>query len=114
MTGFSAKVRALILQRDEGCVICGTQHGVLQVHHRAPRGMGGAKATWVNQPSNGITVCAEDHRRIEANRAWAESHGYIVRRGIQLPRMVPVLYRGVLRWLTDQGHVIDVGPEPDF
>lgn len=103
MTGFTPKVRALILQRDGGCVICGRTHGALQIHHRAPRGMGGSKAAWVNQPPNGITLCADHHRWVEANRAEAEAAGWIVRRGITLPADVPVLYLTGLRWLRPDG-----------
>jgi 5-methylcytosine-specific restriction protein A len=103
MTGFSPKVRALILERDGGCVICGRSYGALQIHHRAPRGMGGSKAAWVNQAPNGITLCDEHHRWVEANRTEAEAAGWIVRRGVTLPANVPVQYLGGLRWLLPDG-----------
>lgn len=113
MTGFTPATRALILERDQGCVVCGREDG-LNIHHRAPRGMGGSKAPWVNRASNGITVCGSGvtgcHGEIEANRSWAEVKGYIVRRGLNLPVNVPVehtRYGDV--WLTDAGEAVPVG-----
>jgi hypothetical protein len=76
--------------------------------------MGGSKNAWVNQPPNGVSLCAEHHRWVEANRSDAESRGLIVRRGVTLPALIPVLYRGVMSWLTPDGRVVDVKPEPDF
>lgn len=106
MTGFTAKTRALITERDGGCVICGWQSGMNQIHHRAPRQMGGSKAAWVNYPSNGISLCVSCHRLVERERSWAESQGYIVRRGIHPPSSIPLVHA---RWgvvvLTDEGEI---------
>lgn len=118
MTGFTPKTRALILQRDGGCFMCGTTTS-LNVHHRTARGMGGAKAAWINKASNGITLCGSGvtgcHGRVEAYRAWAESQGLIVRRGVTLPAHVPVTHPqlGEL-WLTDDGRYVYVEPDPVF
>lgn len=81
--------------------------------------MGGSKASWANQAPNGIVLCGSGttgcHGRVESNRAWAEANGYIVRHGIELPEHVPVqhvLYGEV--WLTRDGRVVDVKPDPVF
>lgn len=115
MTGFPAKVRALITERDEGCVICGNPG--TNIHHRHPRGMGGSKAAWINRPSNGILLCGSGttgcHGHVETNRAWAVQHGYLVRHGVQLPVNIPVAHvRHGLVFLTDDGRVVPVTPPP--
>ncbi|MFC6938198.1 hypothetical protein ACFQHO_53270 [Actinomadura yumaensis] len=52
---------------------------------------------------SGTTGC---HGRIEGNRAWAESLGYLVRRGVAGPGEVPVWVAGVgWRRLTADGGV---------
>lgn len=118
MTGFTPKTRALIHTRDGGCVVCGRSDG-LNIHHRTPRGMGGSKAAWVNQAPNGVVLCGSGvtgcHGRVESDRAWAESNGYIVRRGLALPEHVPVQHvRYGEVWLTRDGRVVDVKPDPVF
>lgn len=74
--------------RDKGrCVVC-LGHGQ-QCHHR--QGRGGKDP---HRLSNLLTVCAEDHRRIHGNPAWAYENGYMVPRlGIRTPEDTPVLTR---------------------
>ena len=103
MTGFSPAVRALILQRDGGCFMQGDHYGGLQVHHRAPRQIGGAKAAWVNRASNGITLCMKHHTWVESHRSEAENLGLLVRRGVHLPPEIPVQHEHGVVFLTDEG-----------
>ena len=79
MTGFTSAVRAEVMMRDEGrCQRC---HGIgSQVHHRAPRGMGGHAPEWVNHPDNLVFVCLTCHRWIEENREDATRLGWLVSR----------------------------------
>jgi len=112
MTGFTAKTRALILERDGGCAWCGRSDGDFQIHHRSPRGMGGAKNAWVNAPSNGVTLCEDHHAHVEKHRTRAEQLGFIVRRGIKLPAHIPIAHA---TWgtcfLTDSGGITYTPPE---
>ncbi len=50
-------LRQAIIQRDGGCVVCGTNEG-LEVHHRVPKRKGGS-----DDPSNLVTMCHEHHVR---------------------------------------------------
>ena len=54
--------------------------------HRISRGRGGQ---W--QPSNGLLLCADCHRRAHANPSWAYEEGIFVRTNAT-PSLVPVRY----------------------
>ena len=103
-------------QRDEGsCARCGT--GLLftmrgsqwSLHHRAPRGMGGSRSLWVNQPANLVLACGTGvtgcHGWIESNRQDGRDLGWLVpRNAVYLPETVPVTYwDGVTYLLDDMG-----------
>lgn len=86
-TGFPADVVELIWERDKGgCARCG--RGLIRanrgldwaIHHREPRGRGGAgkRRTWVNLPANGVLLCSACHDWVEANRADAIDTGWLV------------------------------------
>lgn len=88
-TGFPADVVELIWDRDKGsCARCGRglvreRRGVdWAIHHRAPRGVGGAgkKAAWVNRASNGVCLCTDCHNAVERDRAAASIVGWLVSR----------------------------------
>lgn len=113
-SGPSAVVVSMVWQRDGGsCVRCGrglhfSQRGMAwSVHHRSPRGMGGSKAAWVNQPSNLILLCGTGttgcHSWVEANRAISLECGWLVpRNGVRLPAEVPVFYPGRGRFMLNE------------
>lgn len=103
--------QALVWTRDEGrCVVCGGRGD--QIHHRQPRGMGGASRRGdVHSPSRLIAVCRDCHGWIESYRLDAQRSGYLVRRGPVPPADVPLLHRG--RWvlLDDRGGLTELVPE---
>jgi hypothetical protein len=98
MTGFSAKVRSMVIEREGGrCAVCGKVIlGGGHIHHRLPRGQGGDDSPVTNGVANGLHICPADHDKIETNRAWARVFGYLIPRwpdGIA-PAEVSVYYRG--------------------
>ena len=88
-TGPDTATRRLVLDRDEGCVICGRSDLPVQIHHRRPRGAGGSKDAATNRPSNLITLCVDDHRWVESNRKISREEGYLVP-SWENPATVPV------------------------
>lgn len=120
MTGPSAKVRALVIERDEGrCVRCGVHcvDGQYSLQHRRARGMGGSKAPDTNAPQNLIVACGSAtspdgcHYRMESRPSYAAEHGWRVGQW-ENPLDVPVTsWRGPI-WLHADGtwtHVTDAG-----
>lgn len=99
-----------IWDRDGGrCAWCGTpivgERGwVWQVHHRLPRAVGGTSAPHVGRPSNGVLLHTTCHLDVESYRVEAVRRGFIIRHGVELPRMVPIDHK-VLGWvrLRDDG-----------
>lgn len=109
MTGFSSRVRAVIIERSDGwCECCGLKRGA-EVHHRRARGMGSTKRPETNQPSNGLFLCPECHRRAESHRTSALAFGWLVPQHRD-PRDIPVLYRGTPVFLDDHGNMHDAKP----
>lgn len=101
-TGPSRQIRELVVVRDKGrCVICG--QGARVVHHRQPRGRGGASAAAINLPSNLISLCLADHDRVESFRADAYVEGYLVRRPLNPARVPVYLYGFGKAYLRDDG-----------
>lgn len=82
-TGFTPEQRADALARNHGlCEACGTARAT-DVHHRQPRGMGGARgarAARVNRLSNALALCRVCHDYAERNRPEAEARGWLVPR----------------------------------
>ncbi len=105
-TGPTAKVRALVYERDGGCVICGGTHH-LQLHHRRPRALGGSRDRGTNLPSNLIALCPADHRWVETDplvmRKAYGIGGWKVKQGAD-PALVRVLHhRFGSGFLTEAG-----------
>lgn len=104
MTGFSESVHAVINGRSMGlCEVCGDAR-VTDHHHRRPRGAGGSKRPDTNTAANGLGICHGCHRMIELNRRVALLMGWLLRQPDQ-PNARPVMYRGVWRYLHDDGNV---------
>lgn len=110
-TGPTTDVRAQVAMRaDFRCEVCGRPVGGAAVrswHHRRPRAAGGTRRTDTNSPANLLLVCGTGttgcHGRIETNRAWARSRGYLVTQTAD-PSVVPVqLPSGHLVRLTHDG-----------
>lgn len=87
--GFAQHVVDLIWARDRGrCARCARGLHPLRrgidwaIHHRAPRGRGGAgvKAPWVNEPANGVCLCTTCHNDVESDRKVALVQGWLVSR----------------------------------
>lgn len=134
MSSVSARVRALVVERDEGrCVRCGVQlfddgRPVRQysLQHRRARGMGGSKAGDTNGPQNLILVCGHAtgggwgvqgsgcHHLMESRNSAGWERGWWIKQG-ENPLEIPVsTWRGRV-WLDADGgwrHVTDEGREP--
>lgn len=112
--GFPADVAELIWTRDRGsCARCG--RGLVReargtswaIHHRQPRGHGGAgkRRWWANLSANGVCLCSWCHETVEANRKDGIRDGFLVSAlGIQRPEEVAIKHAlfGVVR-LDDHG-----------
>lgn len=99
--------RAAVLARDRHCVLC--SEPISDVHHRLPRGTGGA----MNDPtrwslSRLVGLCRPHHRWVEEHRTEAEQGGLLLRHGVDRPDTIPVRYRGAWALLKDDGSVIPV------
>lgn len=92
-TGFTPDQRRAALLRNNGlCEVCGAALAT-DVHHRQPRGMGGAhreRAARVNALSNALALCRGCHSRVEGDRATATAHGWLVPRN-ESPAATPAL-----------------------
>ena len=107
MTGFPPKVRKLIHERANGlCEYCGVERGT-EIHHRRPRAMGGTNQASTNEASNGLLLCAADHRWAESHRTDALLAGVLLLQ-IQNPRRSAVKYRGSYLFLDDLGNLLEV------
>lgn len=108
-----AKNRRLVEDRSGGlCEGCGTREAT-NVHHRQYLSRGGG-----HEVSNLFHCCGLGNIQTAGCHGTAhsgEGHelGWSVNSWAD-PKLVPVLYRGVMSWLTDDGRVVDVGPEPNF
>ena len=115
-TGPSAVVVDMVWVRDNGsCARCGTglnfalRGSQWSLHHRRPRGMGGTKEAWVNQPANLVPLCGTGvtgcHSWVESHRQDARDLGWLVpRNAVYKAEDVAVTYwDGVLYLLDDFG-----------
>lgn len=115
-TGPTAATVDVVWERDRGaCSRCGkpldrSQRGTqYSIHHRSPRGMGGRREEWVNQPANLLLLCGSGvtgcHGWVETNRSEAMDTGWIVGRNWRVTATeVAVLHaiHGMVH-LTDDG-----------
>ena len=61
----------LVARDGGGCVCCG-ETTAISPNHRANRGMGGAsKDSWLNAPSNYVTLCSRMNDLIERDADYA-------------------------------------------
>lgn len=97
--------RALVADRSAGfCEVCGARAGT-NIHHRAPRGMGGTKRNihtceWLlHVCGSGTTGC---HGYIETHRDEAYEKGWLLRRNAG-PDTPAWLYGHVFVILTPDG-----------
>lgn len=102
MTGFSPAVRKLLEERSSGwCEVCGINTAA-EAHHRRARGAGGTKRPETNQAANGLMLCRDCHRLAESYRTVALTCGWLVAQSRD-PGLVPVVYRGQVVRLDDDG-----------
>jgi hypothetical protein len=106
-----AKVANAIRERSGGvCEGCGNQPAT-EMHHRQFASRGGRSTV-----ENGLHLCGwGNHTGDHGVAHSAEGHelGWSVH-SWDKPALVPVLYRGVMSWLTPDGRVVDVKPDPIF
>ncbi len=113
MTGFPPAIRQLIIDRQHhACARCcrWLLDGYTQIHHRRARGAGGTRCPESNLPANGLALCLQCHRHIEAERREAYKLGHLIRT-YQRPCDVPVWYLGHWVQLHDSGETVPV-PDP--
>ena len=110
-TPVPAKNRRIVEERCGGlCEGCGRNEAT-ELHHRKFRSRGGG-----HEVTNLIYLCGwGNHTGCHGTAHSAEGHelGWSVNSWGD-PKLTPALYRGVLAWLTDEGRVVDVKPEPAF
>lgn len=74
-----ALVSDRVRERDNRqCVWCGTRGERLHVHHRKPKGIGGADAVTEFGMGNLITLCPTHHEETHARPEWSRQAGLIV------------------------------------
>ncbi len=111
-----AKVRAALAVRSEGlCEIAqqGCTRWASEFSHRKKVGAGGRKGaarTDHDVLSNALHACHQCHSAGHRNPVMAYDLGWMLREH-QNPLVIPALYRGAYRWLTDDGRVLT---DPDF
>lgn len=122
-TSPSAKVVALVFQRDEGrCFRCGlpvrfADRGVgWSTQHRRAKGMGGSRRPDTNQPQNLIVLCGSAtspngcHLRVESRLPADDGMGWSIKQGQDPLRMPVAHWRDGLVWLTDSGAALTAPP----
>lgn len=111
-TGPTKAVKDELAGRAGGCCeVCGRHlTGDWSRHHRRPRANGGTRRPETNYLSNLLLICGTAttpggcHLAIESNRTWAYDQGFLVRQHHD-PATTPVLYRGSLVLLGDDGTI---------
>jgi hypothetical protein len=105
------KNRRIVEQRSGfSCEGCGATEAT-EIHHRKYRSRGGGNEVanlihlcgWGNHTGcHGVAHSAEGGELGWSCNSWTD------------PALTPVLYRGVMSWLTPDGRVVDVKPDPLF
>lgn len=76
---------ALIERAENRCEVCYGGLGVMSVHHRRPRSVGGTNVAWINQPPNLLVICGTGtsgcHGLIESYRSRSYEHGWLLHYG---------------------------------
>ncbi|MGB3414061.1 MAG: HNH endonuclease [Microbacteriaceae bacterium] len=102
---FGKAVKDLIYSRDQGkCSRCGAV-AEFEYHHRKPRQMGGTSNPEIGQASNGVLLCQECHRAVEARPFLGKLTGFLISgNGIAKPTEVPI-FHALFGWvlLDDSG-----------
>ena len=97
------------MRAGNACEICGVRGE--NIHHRKPRGMGGANLN--SGPENLLVLCGSGtqgcHGWIEGNRGEAKEQGWLLG-AMEMPYKVPLSYRGYWSLLTKEGLVLPVTP----
>lgn len=95
--------KTTVRRRDnDQCQRCG-QHGTHDVHHRIPRGMGGANTAHAYRASNLLTLCRACHHHVEQHRAAARDQGHLVPTGIDPEHWETIDHAGRAWLLHDDG-----------
>lgn len=97
-----------VLRRDGyACVRCGAdatgpRGETWSIQHRRPRGMGGTRRPYTNQPQNLIVLCGSGttgcHGDVESHRADAIANGWLLPQSAD-PAAEPVLVAHSSRWV---------------
>jgi hypothetical protein len=91
---------ALVARDLGGCVCCGEAEAI-SPNHRANRGMGGAtKTSYLNKPSNLVTLCSRMNSLIESDSGAAQIatfYGWKVSKWVK-PFEIPIFDTKVGAW----------------
>jgi hypothetical protein len=117
--GIPAKVRRGLAARSGGVCEIGQRGCTVQAtdaSHRVKVGIGGRKgaaAVAHHVLSNLLAACRVCHSQtLHAQPALAYRHGWMLREG-QNTLTEACLYRGAVRWLSDDGAVLTSNPTPE-
>jgi hypothetical protein len=109
--------RRIVMERCGGlCEGCG-KRPVTDLHHRKYKSRGGG-----HEVSNLLGLCGGAGGLSGGNHSGCHGVAHSAEGGElgwscnswENPKHRPVLYRGTLMWLVDDGRVVDVKPDPIF
>lgn len=92
--GFPKEIRAAAIERDGGACIYSGETGLLEVHHRRIKGMGGDGRDHTDCLCNAATLVRRWHRWAHLTRREARAAGLIVPRSAVLPGATAVMVHG--------------------
>lgn len=114
MSAVSTSVRRALYDRADGrCEICTrTLTDAWHAHHRRPRAIGGSRLPDTNTLVNLLALCPTCHlERVEADRDWALTCGYLVRQGHDPARVAVQIHRAFWVFLTPEGTYRETAPD---
>ena len=123
MSAVTPAVRETVLYRAmnrcERCCEPLDLDGWYSLQHRRPRGMGGTKRLWVNEPPNLIALCGSAtspdgcHHWAESQRREAEAFGYLLAPRDD-PSEVPFMDNDGTWWLLRDDTKVLLAPDGVF
>lgn len=94
VSGFPRAIRLAALERDGGSCVYSGMTGLLEVHHRRPKGMGGDQRDHTDCLCNAVTVVRPVHGWAHASPRLARAVGLLVPKSAVLPGATSVMVHG--------------------